>query len=174
MCMASNGVMVEVLFRKLTKIVRNGSSKVVKQRNFLCAELHTTPWRHMKSSGATAPSILNLNSSRKWQVSFSVRPLYSRYLIYCKLGRPRTGWCCREEGVSFLLLPEMESQFLGRPMRSLFTAPTELSLSAIELDPNNATCLNTNETVPWKITGHLVLHKSNMLNIIHQLLSVHI
>jgi len=30
--------------------------------------------------------------------------------------------------VSFLLLPEMESQFLGRPMRSLFTLPTELSL----------------------------------------------
>lgn len=30
--------------------------------------------------------------------------------------------------VSFLLLPEMESQFLGRPMRSLFTVPTELSL----------------------------------------------
>jgi len=42
----------------------------------------------------------------------------------------------------------MDSQFLGRPMRSLFTAPTELSLPAIELDPKNATCLNTNETVP--------------------------
>ena len=66
-----------------------------------------------------APCIFNVGTKWGWVVFFTPRSLYPRG----EMAAGRFG-----EDINLLLLPGIERRFLGCPVRSLVTVPSELSL----------------------------------------------
>jgi hypothetical protein len=90
------------------------------------SQLGTTPWR-CTGEWMCSSTILDVVTSSRWVVSFTLRPLFPRYPLDRRLGLNDT------EKIKFLILPGHELRSLGRPARdqSLYRLPYPGSLERL-------------------------------------------
>jgi hypothetical protein len=107
-------------FNRLAAIfskIFSGKGKVVPVLN----ELSTTPWRRMGSE-CIDPHFLDLDTSWRWVVSFTLRPLYSRGKSPRYALNRRLGWLQSRlddlQKRKLLTLPGLDLRSLSRPARS--------------------------------------------------------
>jgi hypothetical protein len=87
----------------------------------MCFGHHEGKW----GSGGIMPPILNRYSRQRRVISFTLRPIYHRESPPPP-GGPQTQSGRFEEEHNLLLLPGIETRFLGHAAHSLFTIPTTI------------------------------------------------